>query len=159
MDKKHDGLWALIISEGKRFLARIDAYEAQGVEAGKPITYFCDDRVTKEDVICSPRLRLSPVLDFISMDQPIARPGKNGEPEISFSKTPIVLPYDYVTGTAVLYTKWSSIMFIDDLSEADQKIYHGMITDGLSTPDKSDKPLISLVPPGTRLGNPDRRGR
>jgi hypothetical protein len=167
MDEKHNDFWALVLSEGKRFLGNITKFLGEytdgDVTAGVWVTL--DNTKSPKDqqlyVLTSGMICLDPVLDFISMDQPQMGANERGEPSLGLKKTPLVLPYDYAMKGAKIYTKWSSIMFIADLHEDDQKTYQELIKDGLSKTGTFglEKPLITIPPPGTIIPTrPHSRG-
>lgn len=166
MDEKHDGVWALVISEGKRFLGNISKYlvdythDGVSIETWKEVDHTKSPGDIQQDILRSRLICLKPVLDFISIDQPRGEPDAAGNVKISFSKNPVTLPYDYALKGGVVYTKWSTIMFIEDLEKEDQEFYMELVDDGMKkTGKKDEKPLIAIPPPGTVIPTrPHSRG-
>lgn len=153
MDKEYDGVWAVVICEGKRYFGRVNGY----VEVEDDGRLHLVEKFTLENerlqIICSEKVKMFPVLDYISIDQPQASPGQDGALNISMMRTPVVMPFDYTVEPAPVFTKPTTIFFFDDMGEKSKAEYEKLREEGFKRSlSEAKSPLIERVPAGTRLG-------
>jgi hypothetical protein len=126
MDKKFDGIWAVIFYDNKGYLGKV--VSTMQVNSYGDIVKSEGDVVTKEDVLIATRVKLNPVYDFFSPLRPVQTKDPAGNPMIGFSRDPIVTPFDFTVHDTPLYVGVGGVAFFDEMHQDDQRLYQSFVT-------------------------------
>ena len=154
MDQKFAGIWVMAIAEGKRYLGRLVGFtsaraeDSWSIPPGAPFAKLEPESIGS--IYRAVGIELYPVLDYVSIDQPVSKIDASGRQVLGFNRTPVVMPFDYTRHDATLYLKPSALMFLGSMHEEDEALYMGFIAQALKERDapKNDPAKSLILPTG-----------
>jgi len=110
-----EGLWAVVKSAGALHIGRFASKNGEVLktkdQALELLTQYKD------------WAWMNPCFDFMAPVRQVQ--GPDGQPGLS--RSPIIMPHEFLTAPAPMYLKLDGVKFIEDLSKADQETYMGFV--------------------------------
>lgn len=111
MDTKREGLWAIVHCYTQKFVGCINMIRDDNPNP---------EKITKDLILASDWVRLSPLYDYFSPMRPVQVPGPDGRPAVAMTRDQFATPFENFLHDGAHWVRATGFSFFDEMHADDR---------------------------------------